>query len=97
MTPDLSFSTTGREGESSARILDGICEKKLIQYENSFSDKQHKQEITAVHSGGILIQCHPATSRRRRSLLSFFAANIWLLVCRDMAIWPLLCPEWLYP
>ena len=35
MTPDLSY-TTGREGESSARIINGM-KKKLIQNEDSFS------------------------------------------------------------
>ena len=49
MTPDLSY-TTGREGESSAWIIHGM-EKKLIQLENSFSDKLHQQVITAVQWG----------------------------------------------
>ena len=30
MTPDLSYTTTGREGESSARIINGM-KKKLLQ------------------------------------------------------------------
>ena len=40
MTPDLSY-TTGREGEISARIINGMG-KKLIQYENSFQTSYTK-------------------------------------------------------
>ena len=50
MTPDPSFTTTGREGENSARIINGM-EKKLIRFENSFSDKLHQQVITSVQWG----------------------------------------------
>ena len=67
MTPDLSY-TTRREGESSARIINGMG-KKLIKHENSVSDKLHQQVITADYSGGIPIQVHSVTSRSRRSLL----------------------------
>ena len=49
MTPDLSY-TTEREGESSTRIIKET-EKKIIQYENSFSDKLQQQAITAVQWG----------------------------------------------
>ena len=49
MTPDLSY-TPGREGESSARMIIGM-EEKLIQCENSFSDKLHQHVITAVQRG----------------------------------------------
>ena len=46
----------------------------------------------------IPIQYHPVSSRSRRPLLlSIVEIYIWLLVCRDMATWPLfLCPECLY-
>ena len=58
--------------------------KKLIEYENSFSDKLHQQVITAaVHSEGIPIQCPLVTNRSRHSMLLSVVGNIWLLVCRD--------------
>ena len=87
MTPDLSYITTGREAESSARALNGMeKKKKLIQYENNFSDKLHQQVITAVQSvGGIPILDHPMTTRTRRSSLLSVVGNTWLLACRDIA------------
>ena len=80
MTPDLM----GRR----ARVVQGQqmgWKKKLKKDENSFSDKLHQQVITAVQWGHP-VRNHPVTSRSRRSLLLFIVGNIWLLVCRDMAI-----------
>ena len=45
---------------------------------------------------GIPIQDHPVTNRSRRWLLLSVMDNIWLLTCRDMAIWPLSCLECIY-
>ena len=64
MTPDLSY-TTGMEGESSARKVNGMG-RKLIPYENSFETKLHQQVFTAGYSVGIPIQVHSVTSRSRR-------------------------------
>ena len=83
MTPDLSY-TTGREGESSARIINGMGKTDTIQ--KQLSHKPHQQAITAGYRGGIPIQVYYMTSRSRRSLLLHVVGNMWLLVCRDMAI-----------
>ena len=78
MTPDLSY-TTEREGESSARIINGMG-KKAIQYENIFQTSYVDQPgITAgyTYSGGIPIQFHSVTSRSRRALLLFVVRAIY--------------------
>ena len=64
MTPDLSY-TTGREGESSARIINGM-DDTIIAFQTSHTTKQLQQ-----YTGGTRIQDHPVTCRSRRSLLLF--------------------------
>ena len=81
MTPDLSYTTTGREGESSARIMNRMENKTDTKirtaFETSYTNKQLQQ-----YRGGIPIQDYPLTTRSRRSLLSSAVGNAWLLVCR---------------
>ena len=76
MTPDLMGG--GREGESSARKINAM-EKKLIQCDNSFSDKLHQQVITAVQ-WGYPTQDHPVTSRSRRSWLALICCGQYMAI-----------------
>ena len=52
MTPDLSYTTTGREGERSARIINGMEKKtdtkSITAFQTSYTNKQ---VITAVQRG----------------------------------------------
>ena len=80
MTPDLSYTTTGRDGESGARKINEtekkIDKKSRTAFQTNYTNKQSQQ-----YSGGIPIQDHPVTSRSRRSLLLSVVGNIWPLVC----------------
>ena len=68
MTTDLSYTTTAREGERSARIVG--WRKKLIQnHEQLFRQATPTSNELQQYNVGIPIQDQPVTSRSRRSLL----------------------------
>ena len=85
MAPDLSYTTTGREGESRVRIINGIEEKAHTILEQLFRQATPTSSYSST-VGVFRSKDHPVTSRSRRSLLLSAEGNIWLLVCRDMAI-----------
>ena len=82
--PRRDHGSDGREGEGSAGIINAM-EKKVIRTRTAFPTSYTNKSLQQ-YSGGIPIQDHPLTSRRRRSLPIFVVENIFLLVCRDMAI-----------
>ena len=72
MTPNPSHTTTGREGESSARIINGMEKRKIHNREKLFRKATPTSNELQQYSGGIPIQDHPVTSQRRSLLLILY-------------------------
>ena len=72
-----------------------ICTSGASQLDKKKEKNRQKKEKWYY----IPIQDHPVSSRTKQALIALICCGqcIWLLVCREMAIWPLFsCPEWPY-
>ena len=87
MTPDLSYTTIGREGESSARIINRTEKKTDTKLRTGFETSYtSKQLITAVQWG--YSDSRSLCDNPKQALIALICCvgNIWLLVRRGMAI-----------
>ena len=77
MTPDLSY-TTWREGESSARMINGMENKTDTIREQLFRHKLHQQVIAAVQWG--YSDSRPSCGKPKQALIALICCGQYMAV-----------------